>query len=231
MSSDFVHLHVHSDYSVLDGACKIHELLDRCEKFGMTACALTDHGNLFGAIEFYQRAKSRGVKPIIGSELYVAPKDRVDKSSKFLGSFNNHFLLLCENETGYHNLCRLSSLGYLEGFYYKPRVDDGLLAKYSEGLIATTSCLAGRVPQAILNDDLDLANAQIKQYIEMFGKDNFLVELMCHGLPEQDKVNPILAEMAEHDVARRFSLGRLHVGRACSLSANTKKRFLGYRGR
>ncbi len=197
MKPDFVHLHVHSDYSILDGACKIHELLDRCEKYGMKACALTDHGNMFGAIEFYQSAKKRGIKPIIGCELYVAPGDRTDTKARFKGATNNHFLLLCENETGYHNLCRLSTLGYLEGFYYKPRVDDALLAKYKDGLIATTSCLAGRIPQAILQNDVDAANAQMQRYIEIFGKDNFLVELMCHDLPEQNKVNPILAQMAE----------------------------------
>ncbi|MBX3178137.1 MAG: DNA polymerase III subunit alpha [Candidatus Hydrogenedentes bacterium] len=197
MSSDFVHLHVHSDYSVLDGACKTKELLDRCQKYGMEACALTDHGNLFGAVEFYQMAKSRGIKPIIGCELYVAPGSRTDTQQKFLGSFNNHFLLLCENETGYHNLCKLSSRGYLEGFYYKPRVDDELLYKHREGLIATTSCLAGRVPQAILQDNMDLAVKELERYIEIFGKDNYLVELMHHGIEEQDKVNPVLCQFAE----------------------------------
>lgn len=197
MSSGFVHLHVHSDYSVLDGACKLNDLLDRCDKFGMKACALTDHGNLFGAVEFYQMAKSRGIKPIIGCEVYVAPASRTDTQTKYYNSFNNHLLLLCENETGYHNLCKLSSLGYLEGFYYKPRVDDEILARYSEGLIATTSCLAGRVPQALIHDDMDRANEYLERYISIFGKDNLLVELMDHSLSEQEKVNPILAEMAE----------------------------------
>jgi len=197
MSAGFVHLHVHSDYSVLDGACKIHELLDRCEKFGMNACALTDHGNLFGAVEFYQAAKKRKIKPIIGCELYVAPESRTNKEAKFKGSFNNHFLLLCENTTGYHNLCKLSSIGYLEGHHYRPRVDDEVLLKYHEGLIATTSCLAGRIPQAILADDLDLAQEMLLKYVEIFGKDNFLVELMDHSIEEQEKVNPVLAEMAE----------------------------------
>ncbi|MCF6283733.1 MAG: DNA polymerase III subunit alpha [Candidatus Hydrogenedentes bacterium] len=197
MSSGFVHLHVHSDYSVLDGACKTKELLDRCEKYGMEACALTDHGNLFGAVEFYQMAKARGIKPIIGCELYVAPGDLTDTRQKYLGKTSNHFLMLCENVTGYHNLCKLSSKGYLEGFYYKPRVDDALLAKHSEGLIATTSCLAGRVPQAILQDDMDLAVKQLERYIEIFGKDNFLVELMHHGIEEQEKVDPALRQLAE----------------------------------
>ena len=196
MSSGFTHLHCHTEYSVLDGACKIAEILEKCREFDMKSCAITDHGAIFGAIEFYQMAKKAGIKPIIGCELYLAPNSRFDKQA---GTKNNyHFLTLCENETGYHNLCKLSSLGYLEGFYYKPRVDLELIAKYSEGLIATTSCLAGEVPQHLMNDDLDKANEALMKYVEIFGKDNFLVELMDHGMEEQKKVNPFLAEMAEH---------------------------------
>jgi len=193
---DFVHLHVHSDYSVLDGACKIEELLERCNKFGMNACALTDHGNIFGAIEFYQAAKKKGVKPILGCELYVSPTTRFDRSARSSGQGNHHFLVLCENAEGYHNLCKLSTLGYLEGFHYKPRVDDDLLAKHSAGLIATSSCLGGRIPQLILANKLDEANEAIRKYVHIFGKDNFLIELMDHGLDEQNQVNPILAQMA-----------------------------------
>ena len=196
MSAGFAHLHCHTEYSVLDGATKIHELLDRCREFKMKSCAITDHGTIFGAVEFYQEAKKAGVKPIIGCELYVAKNGMQDRSSRS-GGFN-HFLVLCENNEGYHNLCKLSSLGFLEGFYYKPRVDDAVLAKYSAGLIATSSCLAGQVPQHILNDNLDAANETIKKYVEIFGKDRFLIELMDHGMPEQKKVNPFLAEMAEH---------------------------------
>jgi DNA polymerase III subunit alpha len=196
MSSGFTHLHCHTEYSVLDGACKIGEILEKCRDLDMTSCAITDHGSIFGAIEFYQMAKKAGIKPIIGCELYLAPESRFDKQA---GTRNNyHFLTLCENETGYHNLCKLSSLGYLEGFYYKPRVDIELVAKHSEGLIATTSCLAGEIPQFLMNDDLDKANEAMKKYVEIFGKDNFLVELMDHGMEEQKKVNPYLAEMAEH---------------------------------
>ena len=196
MSAGFVHLHVHSDYSVLDGACKIHELLAKCEKFGMEACALTDHGNLFGAVEFYQAAKSKGIKPIIGCELYVAPESRFDTEAKYYGSYNNHFLALCENETGYHNLCKLSTAGYLEGFYYKPRVDDELLYKHREGIIATTSCLAGRIPQALLNKNIDGAREHLDRYLEIFGKDNFVVELMDHKMQEQREVNDDLLTLA-----------------------------------
>lgn len=198
MSANFVHLHVHSEYSVLDGQSKISELLDRCQQFGMRACALTDHGALFGALEFYKAAKKRGIKPIIGCELYVSPTTRFDRNFSTPGAGNNHFLVLCENEVGYHNLCKLSTHGYLEGWYHRPRVDDDLLYKHREGLIATTSCLAGRVPQCLLEGDIDAANAAIKKYIDMFGRDNFLVEIMDHGMDEETRINPLLAELAEH---------------------------------
>jgi len=195
--SGFVHLHVHSEYSVLDGQSKIHEIIERCKQYGMRACALTDHGALFGALEFYQSARKAGIKPIIGSELYVAKGSRREKTGRS-GQSNNHFLLLCENDEGYHNLCKLSSYGYTEGFHYKPRVDLELLAKHKAGLIATSACLAGEIPQFLMNDNLDSANESIKKYIDIYGRDNFLIELMDHGLPEQIKINPILAEMAEH---------------------------------
>ncbi len=198
MSAGFVHLHVHSDYSILDGAATVKQILDKCQEFGMDACALTDHGNLFGAVEFFSEAKRRGIKPIIGCELYVAPESRFDQKTKLFNSFSNHLLVLCENDTGYHNLCKLSTAGYLEGFYYKPRVDDELLEKYNEGLIVSTACLAGRVPQAILNDDMDYAHACIKKYRDIFGPDRLLVELMDHGMPEQRKVNAALIDLAKH---------------------------------
>jgi DNA polymerase-3 subunit alpha len=198
MSAGFVHLHVHSEYSVLDGASKVKELIQRCQEYGMKACALTDHGSLFGAVDFFQTAQKAGIKPIIGCELYVAKGRRTDRTARSSGAASNHFLVLCENEVGYHNLCRLSSLGYLEGFHYRPRVDEELLYEYREGLIATSSCLAGEIPQYLLHDDLDAANKAIEKYVAMFGRENFLIELMDHGLPEQQKINPILAEMAEH---------------------------------
>jgi DNA polymerase-3 subunit alpha len=197
MSSDFVHLHVHSDYSVLDGACKVNDLLDRCEEYGMNHCALTDHGNIFGAVEFYAAAKKRGINPIIGSELYVSKTTRFDKSARSSKDSHHHLLLLCENEIGYHNLCRLSSLGYLEGWHYKPRIDDDILAKHKEGLIVSSACLGGRIPQAILKDELDAARDAVAKYVEIFGKDNFLIEVMDHGMPEEEKVNPVLAQLAE----------------------------------
>jgi len=196
MSAGFVHLHTHSDYSVLDGACKVPEMLARCGEYGMRACALTDHGALFGAVPFYIAARKAGIKPIIGSELYVARGSRVDKSARSQGEAYYHLLLLCENEEGYHNLCRLSSIGYLEGHHYKPRVDDEVLAKYHAGLIGSSACLGGEIPQCLLRDDEAAADAAVRKYIEIFGKDNFLIEIMDHGMPDERKVNPMLAALA-----------------------------------
>jgi DNA polymerase III subunit alpha len=210
MSAGFVHLHVHSDYSVLDGLATVPRILDRCSEFGMDACALTDHGNLFGAISFYTAAKDRGIKPIIGSELYVAPARRDDFEARVFGSAYHHFLLLCKDETGYHNLCKLSTAGYLEGFYMKPRVDDELLAKYHEGLIATSACLGGYLSRAILNDNVDAAHHAIEKYVGIFGKENFLIELMDHGIPEQARVNPVLAELAGHHGLRLIATNDSH---------------------
>lgn len=197
MSAGFVHLHVHSEYSILDGACMVEGILDRCEQYGMRSCALTDHGSVFGAIEFYQKAKKRGIKPIIGCELYVSPTTRTDRSFRSSGTASNHMVVLCKDETGYHNLCRLSSAGFLEGFHYRPRVDDELLAQYHEGLIATSSCLAGRIPRAVNEGDIDAAEEHIRKYVEIFGRENFLIELMDHGMPEEAKVNPVLRQLAE----------------------------------
>ena len=196
MSSDFVHLHVHSEYSVLDGAAKVRELLERCHDYGMTSCALTDHGCIFGAVDFYTAAQKAGVKPILGSELYLARGSRFDRGARSQGESYYHILLLCENEEGYHNLCKLSSLGYLEGHHYRPRVDDELLARYSRGLIASSACIGGEVPQAILRDDMDAANKAIEKYIGIYGRENFLIEIMDHGMPDERRVNPVLVELA-----------------------------------
>ena len=196
MSAGFVHLHAHSDYSVLDGACKIPEMLKRCAEYGMRACALTDHGSLFGAVAFYLAAQKAGIKPIIGSELYVARGHRLDKSARSQGESYYHLLLLCENEEGYHNLCRLSSIGYLEGHHYRPRVDDEILAKYHAGLIGSSACLGGEIPQCLLRDDVAAADLTAKKYIDIFGKDNFLIEIMDHGMPDEQRINPMLADLA-----------------------------------
>ena len=201
MSAGFVHLHVHSDYSVLDGACKVKELIQRCKDYDMTACALTDHGALFGAVDFYDAARKAGIKPIIGSELYLARGSRFDKGARSSGESYYHIVLLCANEEGYHNLCRLSSLGYIEGFHYKPRIDLELLTRYSKGLIATSACLGGEVAQCVLRDDLNAANEAIERYISIFGRENFAIEIMDHGMPDERKINPVLIKLAkQHDV-------------------------------
>ena len=141
----FVHLHVHSEYSLLDGACRVKDLVQTCRQLGMPAVAVTDHGNLFGAIEFYTAARAAGVKPIIGCEVYMAPGDRRDRETRGLGEASYHLLLLAQNLTGYRNLIKLTSIGFLEGFYYKPRIDKEVLRELSEGLICTSTCLGGEI--------------------------------------------------------------------------------------
>lgn len=197
MSADFVHLHVHSHYSLLDGLTKPAGLLKKCADYDMEACALTDHGNLFGLLEFYTKAKDTGVKPILGCEVYVSPTDRFDKSGKSAKEASNHLLLLCENETGYHNLCKLSTMAHLEGWHYKPRVDMESLEEHKEGLIAGSACLNGRIPSLLLNDRLEEAEQALDRYVGIFGRDNFCIEMMNHGMPEEEKVNPLLWELAE----------------------------------
>ena len=182
-SQQFVHLHVHSDFSLLDGACKIKKLIGAAEKFGMPAIALTDHGNLRGVIQFYSAAKDAGIKPIIGYEAYVAPGSRLEKSSE--GEAFHHLTLLAENITGYQNLIQLSSKAYLEGFYYKPRVDKELLEQYSEGLIALSGCLSSELNKLLLRGDFEGAIASAVRYREIFGDDNFFLEIQDNGLDEQ----------------------------------------------
>src|SRR3989344_3933508 len=150
--SHFVHLHVHTQFSLLDGACKIPELIALAKEYKMPAVAITDHGNMFGAIEFYTEAMKNGIKPIIGCEIYVAPGSRFDKSSQGIQEASYHLILLAKDETGYRNLMKLVSLGYLEGFYYRPRVDKELLSQYSEGLIAQSACLHGEIPRLLVKN-------------------------------------------------------------------------------
>jgi DNA polymerase III subunit alpha len=194
-TTPFVHLHNHSDYSLLDGASKIESLVDTAVAMGMPALALTDHGNLFGAIQFYNTARKKGLKPIIGCEIYVAKESREKKTGG--GDQSNHLVLLAENLTGYHNLSRLVSYGFLEGFYYKPRIDKALLAKYSGGLIASSACLKGAVPQKLLMEQYDMAMAEAVELQDIFGKGNFYLELQDHGLPNQKLVNPSIIKIAQ----------------------------------
>ncbi|MEG1557535.1 MAG: DNA polymerase III subunit alpha [Oscillospiraceae bacterium] len=193
--SDFVHLHLHTEYSLLDGACRIDRLMTHIKSLGQTAVAITDHGVMFGCVDFYKSAKKHGIKPIIGCEVYVAPRTRFDKVHK-LDSSLFHLVLLCKNETGYKNLIKMVSLSNTEGFYGKPRVDKELLEKYSEGLIALSACLAGEIPQALLSDDYDKARSTALYYKNLFGKDNYYIELQNHGIEEQIRILPNLVRLA-----------------------------------
>jgi len=201
VNAGFCHLHLHTEYSVLDGAIKIPELLERCQEYDMGACAITDHGAMFGVIDFYLAAKASGIKPIIGAELYLAPGHRTDRSAKNQATAYTHLLLLCKDEAGYRNLCKLSSIGYLEGFHYKPRIDLESLKRHAQGLISSTGCLGGEVPQLLLREEPAKAEEAMKRYLEIFGPENFFVELQDHGMPEQRRINPQLIEMA-----RRYGL-------------------------
>ena len=194
-TTPFVHLHNHSEYSLLDGASKIEPLVDTALAMGMPALALTDHGNLFGAIQFYNTARKKGLKPIIGCEIYVAKESRHRKIGG--GDQSNHLVLLAENLTGYHNLSKLVSYGFLEGFYYKPRIDKELLAQHSGGLIAMSACLKGAVPQKLTMDQRDAALAEAVDLKDIFGKGNFFLELQDHDLPAQKRVNPAIIEIAK----------------------------------
>jgi DNA polymerase-3 subunit alpha len=195
---NFIHLHVHSEYSLLDGASRINELIERACHYNMPALALTDHGVMYGIIEFYTQAKKAGVKPIIGCEVYMAPKSRWDKQLERGNNEENfyHLTLLAENNQGYQNLMRLVSLGFLEGFYYRPRVDKELLGKFRGGIIALSGCIAGEIPRYIITDRMERARKALEEYIEIFGKDNFFLELQDSGIPVQKKVNEVLLKLS-----------------------------------
>lgn len=196
MSKPFTHLHVHTEYSLLDGSAKIPELVARCKELGMENLAITDHGAMYGVIDFYKAAKEAGIKPIIGCEVYVAPGNRFTKEAGDHGGYF-HLVLLAENDEGYHNLIKLVSLGFLEGFYYKPRVDVELLRKYSKGLIATSACLAGPVARTLLTVSYEKAKDMALLYQDIFGEGNFYLELQDHGMADQKTVNSQLLRMHE----------------------------------
>lgn len=203
--SDFVHLHVHTDYSLLDGANKIDELVKTARKFRMPALAITDHGNIFCAVEFYEKARKGGIKPILGSEVYVAIGSRTERGSRGVfqyapkgtrGQVFHHLTLLVRNEVGYQNLMQLSTTGYLEGFYYKPRIDKEILEKHSEGLIGLSGCLQGEISHNLLHGEMEKAKETAGFYEELFGKGNFYLELMRLGLEENERVNQGLLKIA-----------------------------------
>ena len=193
----FVHLHLHTEFSLLDGANRIDELLDRAEELQMPAVAITDHGNMFGAMKFYKAAQARGIKPILGCETYVAPTTRFDRSRQGIGSAAHHLTLLASNFTGYQNLSRLLSKAFLEGFYYRPRIDKELLAEHSEGLIGLTGCLKGEVNGHILNGDLKQAGDAIDSYRQILGNGNVYLELMDHGVDGQRQANTELLKFSK----------------------------------
>ncbi|MCX6785336.1 MAG: DNA polymerase III subunit alpha [Candidatus Komeilibacteria bacterium] len=193
----FVHLHNHSHYSLLDGLPKIPELVKKAKKFGMSAVALTDHGSMYGVIEFYQECKKAGIKPIIGMEAYLAPKSRHDKQGR-LDNEPFHLVLLAKNQQGYQNLLKLTTFAHLEGFYYKPRIDWQLLEQYHEGLIGLSACLQGQIPKAITNGDLNQARELVQKYQNLFGQDNFYLEVQYHpNIPQQQIINEQLAKFSE----------------------------------
>lgn len=191
----FTHLHLHTQYSLLDGCCRIEPLIESVKRKGQTAVAITDHGVMYGAIEFYKAAKKQGIKPIIGCEVYVAPRGRADKQKLFDSDYS-HLVLLCENNEGYENLIRLVSIGFTEGFYMKPRVDKETLKKYSKGLIALSACLAGEIPKALTRKNYEEAKNTAIWYKETFGENNFFLELQDHNIDEQKLINPLIKKLS-----------------------------------
>ena len=194
---NFTHLHVHTEYSLLDGSNKIKEYVARVRELGMDSAAITDHGVMYGVIDFYREAKAAGINPILGCEVYVAPNSRFDRE---VGSDEDryyHLVLLAENNQGYANLMKIVSLGFVEGFYYRPRVDKELLRQYHEGIIALSACLAGEVPRYLTRGLYEEARQTALEYQEIFGKDNYFLELQDHGIPDQRLVNQQLLRMSE----------------------------------
>ena len=193
---NFTHLHMHTEYSLLDGAIRIKDLVKKVKENGMEAVAITDHGNMFGAIELYKECKKEGIKPILGCEVYVAPRSRFEKQGK-IDSEPNHLILLAMNNTGYQNLIKLVSSGYTEGFYYKPRIDMDILKEYNEGIICLSACLAGKVARQIVNGNIDGAKETILEFKEIFGNDRYYLEVQDNKLREQILVNQHLIKLSE----------------------------------
>ncbi|RLD59887.1 MAG: DNA polymerase III subunit alpha, partial [Bacteroidetes bacterium] len=189
----FVHLHNHTQYSLLDGACRVDKIIEKAIKYNMPAVAITDHGNMFGAIDFYKTAHKKGIKPIIGIETYIIDGNIDNPNSKKDKRY--HLVLLAKNLKGYKNLIKLSSLAYLKGFYYKPRIDKTLLEKYSEGLICLTACIKGKIPSLLLNKKYNEAQKEV-EFLKSIFPDRFYIEIQDHGLEEEIKVIPKLIQLA-----------------------------------
>ncbi len=192
----FVHLHLHSEYSLLDGACRINDIMKRIKSLGQKAVAITDHGVMYGVLDFYNSALENGIKPIIGCEVYVAPRSRKDKIHK-KDSKPYHLTLLCKNNTGYRNLIKLVSLSYSEGFYVKPRVDKEILKEYNSGLICLSGCLAGEIGSNLLDGDYENAKKTALEYKNIFGDGNYYIEVQNHGIDRQKRVLPLLYKLSE----------------------------------
>ncbi|MCD4697654.1 MAG: DNA polymerase III subunit alpha, partial [Bacteroidales bacterium] len=205
---DFTHLHVHTQYSILDGAANIELLMKKTKESGMKALAITDHGNMYGVLKFFNVAKKQGIKPIIGCEVYIAKEDR-KKKEKTKGKHYFHLILLAKNLTGYHNLARLTSLGYLEGSYYKPRIDKEILKKYSEGLIVSSACLGGEIPHVIINYGEEKAREVINWFKDVF-KDDFYLELQNHGIDDQQMVNKTLLKLGRENDIKVIATNDVH---------------------
>ncbi len=192
----FAHLHVHTCYSLLDGASRIPELIARTKELGMDSVAITDHGAMYGVIDFYKEAKKQGIRPIIGCEAYLAPESRFDRT-EVRGTRYYHLILLAENDEGYRSLVKLVSLANTEGMYYKPRVDKDILRKYHKGLICLSACVAGEIPQAILRGERERAEKLVEEYIDIFGRENFFLEIQDHGIPDEKTAFAGVIELAE----------------------------------
>src|SRR5882672_6592371 len=197
--ADFVHLHLHTEYSLLDGACRLDRLMDKAHELKFSSLAITDHGAMHGAIEFYQAAREKGIKPIIGCEVYVAPGSRLEKKQGGGGTRDvyHHLGLLAKDDTGYKNLIKLTTAAHLDGYYYKPRIDKEILAQHSAGLIAMSGCLASEIPDLIMKDQTAKARDAVDWFKQTLGAENFFLELQNHGIPEQAKVNRQLLAFAK----------------------------------
>src|SRR6266478_1380310 len=196
--ADLVHLHLHTEFSLLDGACRLDRLMDRAHELKFPSLAITDHGVLHGAIDFYQAARAKGIKPIIGCEVYVAPGSRLEKKTSSGGrDVYHHLVLLAKDESGYKNLIKLATAAHLEGYYYKPRIDKELLTLHKEGLIVLSGCLASEIPDLICKEEFQRARDAVNWFKQTLGAENFYLELQNHGLPEQVKVNQQLIAWAK----------------------------------
>ena len=210
----FVHLHTHTEYSLLDGSNKIREYVSRVKELGMDSAAITDHGVMYGVVDFYEACRKQGIRPVLGCEVYVAPGSRFDRENVSGEDRYYHLILLAENNTGYRNLIKIVSKGFTEGFYYRPRVDKEVLRQYHEGLICTSACLAGEIARLLVRGFYEEAKEAALSYQEIFGKDHFYLELQDHGLEDQKLVNQMLLRMSRETGIALVATNDCHYTRA-----------------